>query len=172
VLSYKQSLTEFIFKRTRDYHIAEDLTQEAMLRAYRAMDTLESPLRARSWLYSIAYHVTVDWLRYQGAGKRTHVSEKSNPHAARTVPGIDRILIHREEKDQVKRKLDCLWNTVRKLPPRYRRVFELRYRRWHPISRISRKTGLSEGNVKVRLYRARRMLLEALEKGGLLNPAS
>jgi len=166
---YKKSLTEYIFRRIRDYHIAEDLSQEALLRAYQAMHTLDSLVRIKSWLFSIAYHVTVDWLRYQAAGKRSGTLLSNPDYAEKIAPSTDKILIMCEENHLLQRRVDHLWTKVHELPPIYRKVFELRYRSWRPIAQISKKIGIPEGSVKVRLFRARRMLLKALNKGDLID---
>jgi RNA polymerase sigma-70 factor (ECF subfamily) len=165
--SYRGGLTEYISRRTCDHHAAEDLCQEALFRAYRARHTLESPRRVKGWIYSIAFHVTVDWIRHRCAGKRSiHVLEK-NRQAPVAAPGSDRNLILQEERERIRRQADCLWKLVKDLPPIYREVFELRYRTWRPIAQIAHEIGIPEGNVKIRLFRARRMLATLVACRGL-----
>ncbi|MHC4946600.1 MAG: RNA polymerase sigma factor [Planctomycetota bacterium] len=163
VIRHRGALVKYLYKRIKDYHLAEDLCQETLIRAYTALSTLEEPARIKSWLYSIAYHVSVDWLRNHSARKRSEMPSTDYPYQEGGVPGIDEILMEREEEAQRRREVERLWGMVRELPPIYREVFELRYRTWRPIAQISRRIGIPEGNVKVRLFRARRMLMNDLE---------
>jgi RNA polymerase sigma-70 factor (ECF subfamily) len=158
-IRYRETLVKYLYKRIKDYHLAEDLSQEALFRAYNALPTLEDPARIKSWLYSIAYHVSVDWMRNQSAKKRSEPPCSDYPCREGGAPGSDEILMEREERIGHKREVDRLWGMVRELPLMYREVFELRYRTWRPIAQISSRIGIPEGNVKVRLFRARRMLM-------------
>ncbi len=46
-----------------DHHTTDDLCQEVFLRAYETYHTLIRKKSLRSWLFSIGYHATVDWIR-------------------------------------------------------------------------------------------------------------
>jgi RNA polymerase sigma-70 factor (ECF subfamily) len=57
-------LLRYLYGTVRDHHLAEELTQETMLRAWRYRDSLvddEAPTRA--WLYRVAHNVAIDHLR-------------------------------------------------------------------------------------------------------------
>ena len=164
---YRQDLLDYIKRRIRDHHAAEDLCQETFVRAFQAFDTLKSLSRMRGWLYSIAYHVTVDWLRGMAARRRCRMAYAGSGGAPRAAPPSDTEVLCREENRLRHRRFDRIWTLAKDLPPIYRQVFELRYRRWRPIAGISKHLGLPEGNVKVRLFRARKMLFRAVERKGL-----
>lgn len=53
----------FLSRMVRDDDLAADLTQETFIKAFRALDTLESPGRARAWLFQIASRTALDELR-------------------------------------------------------------------------------------------------------------
>ncbi len=53
----------FLARMVRDDDLAADLTQETFVKAFRALDTLESPDRARAWLFQIASRTALDELR-------------------------------------------------------------------------------------------------------------
>jgi RNA polymerase sigma-70 factor (ECF subfamily) len=155
---YRPGLVRFIFKRMRDYHMAEDLCQEVLYRAYRALDTLESPEKLQGWLYSVAFHVTVDWLRSQSVPRKVAAVKEWTRSLEVSTPSTEAVMVQRDEGMALQRDKVRLWRAVRKLPPIYRQVIELRYNEWRPIARISRMTGISEANIKVRLFRARYLL--------------
>src|SRR5436190_21602705 len=47
----------------KDSSLAEDLAQEAFLKAYRSVDEMREPARLKTWLYSIARFTAIDWIR-------------------------------------------------------------------------------------------------------------
>ncbi|MFH1998654.1 MAG: RNA polymerase sigma factor [Planctomycetota bacterium] len=167
ILEHRGALVKYLYRRTRDFHIAEDLCQETITRAYFALSTLDSPDRIKNWLYSIAYHIAVDWMRGRIAGMR--IAHALKPHLPMEGTGIgaDLIMIQEEETASRERQVRLLWGKVRQLPPIYREIFELRYGKWCPIAQIARQTGIPEGNVKVRLFRARQMLLRLFENSDI-----
>jgi len=160
--AYRPRLIRYLSRHTRDYHTAEDLCQETMFRAYTSLSSLDSRGRLKSWLYSIAYHVAVDWMRSRSTRKRAFTMMSRAIRDRDDGSGVESALIDREERDRIKEEVRRLWGLVRELPPIYREVFEERYRNWHPIAQISKRMGIPEGNVKVRLFRARRMIMKRI----------
>src|SRR3989442_8237484 len=59
-----------LYLETGDAHRAEDLLQEALLRAYRALSELRQPEQFRTWLLSIAQNVLTDSARHEARQKR------------------------------------------------------------------------------------------------------
>ncbi len=53
----------FLARMVRDDDLAADLVQETYIKAFRALDSLESPDRARAWLFQIAHRTALDELR-------------------------------------------------------------------------------------------------------------
>jgi RNA polymerase sigma-70 factor (ECF subfamily) len=67
VREFQRPILNYLFRMVGDRELAEDLTQETYLRAYRALDRLElneeSTARRRAWLYRIAHNAATDHLR-------------------------------------------------------------------------------------------------------------
>ncbi len=63
VRDYHRRIYNYVFRMIGDSALAEDLTQEAFLRAYRALPRLDDGANHRAWLFRIATNVTTDELR-------------------------------------------------------------------------------------------------------------
>ena len=60
---HSTEINTYLARMVRDPELAADLTQDTFVRAFRALDTLDDPDRARPWLYRIANNVALDELR-------------------------------------------------------------------------------------------------------------
>ena len=63
VRKYQKSVHALAWRKVGDFHIAEDITQDTFLKAYRGLSTLKKPQRFASWLYVIAANHCSTWLR-------------------------------------------------------------------------------------------------------------
>jgi RNA polymerase sigma-70 factor (ECF subfamily) len=62
--NYKPQLEAYVFRLTRDAHWAEDIVQAALIRAWRARQSLtEDDAATRSWLFTVAYRIFIDEYR-------------------------------------------------------------------------------------------------------------
>ena len=136
---------------------AEDLAQEALLRAYAGRASFRAE-RARpwAWLRAIASNLAVDFLRRSRRVRflplEAAAAEAVAPDAA---AGGERLA--RED-----RLLVALRAEMGGLPERERRAFCLFYEEGRSIAAISRALGAPEGTVKSWLHRARERLRERL----------
>ena len=62
VKKYEKQVHAFVWRRVRDYHVAEEITQDTFLRAYEKLGTLRDPNRFSGWLYMIATRRFLTWL--------------------------------------------------------------------------------------------------------------
>ena len=164
---YKDMVYTITYRITGNNEDAEELAQDVFVKAYNSLKDFKGRSKFSTWLYSIAYHVTIDWLRSRSAGKRCVASLDKGLVEPQIMPGADLPMISKEETRLLRQRVDRLWSMVRDLPPIYRKVFELRYRKWRPIARIAEMTRIPESNIKVRLFRARRMLARAAQRTGM-----
>jgi RNA polymerase sigma-70 factor (ECF subfamily) len=138
----------------RDDHDAEDVVQEAYLRALRYFDSFRGT-QARAWLLAIVRH-TAYTLRRRGqvAALTTEFSDElHSASAAEQGPGHD--LDRQETAERVQAALDGL-------PARFREVLVLREMRDLSYDEIARIVRIPVGTVMSRLSRARARLAEAL----------
>jgi len=172
VLQHRQGVWTYVLKLTGDRNVADDLCQEVLVRAFETYESLLYEEKARSWLFSITYHVTVDWMRRRSAERRLRKALEKEVCAETSWLSPEGAAIRKEEARLARRSVRALWRHVESLPPIYREIVRLRYARGFPLARIAAKVGIPVGNVKVRLHRARKRLTREMEAGGaFLRPA-
>jgi RNA polymerase sigma-70 factor, ECF subfamily len=140
-----------ILRNTAD---AEDVAQEALLRAYRRFDRLRDRNRFRAWLVRIAFRLALDRLR---SGKRRELRDTlwSQPeHQPRAATAEDLAA-----SNEFRAHLE---NALAELPKKLRLVLLLAAMEGHAIEEIASMLGIPAGTVKSRIFLARKQLAEKL----------
>jgi RNA polymerase sigma-70 factor (ECF subfamily) len=139
------------FARTTDRAQAEDLAQETLLRAFRALDRGERPERPAPWLLGIARNVLLEWLRssrYE-RGLQERLAAVFGPGSEPPFP------------DALARRL-VVADAMEDLPKDLREPVALHYFEGMGVVEVGRHLGISSGAVKTRLWRARLNLRDPL----------
>jgi RNA polymerase sigma-70 factor (ECF subfamily) len=137
---------------------AEDAAQEAFVRAYRKMDSYDPNYKFSTWMLSIASHYCIDLLRRRRLKWVALEEERLTPTQLTShQPGPEKQAMQSEREAAIAALLDTL-------APDYRAAVVLRY--WYDLSyeEIAETTGSTVSAIKSRLFRARRMLAEQLQK--------
>jgi RNA polymerase sigma-70 factor (ECF subfamily) len=170
--AYKELLTRYerpvfslVYRMVRDRNLAEDLAQEAFIRAFNAIDSYNPSYKFSNWILKIANNHTIDYLRKR---RLDTVSMHGSPHAgspdeeARTSLVVestderpDAFVENKELAGQIER-------AIATLRPEYRMVVLLRHVEGYSYEEIAASTELPLGTVKTYLHRARNELKEAL----------
>lgn len=124
---------------------AEDRVQEAFLRAYRALDRFDAARRFAPWLFRIAHNGCVDALRARRAWAPLD-DEAAPAPAAPLTP---------EASPAIAAAVDAL-------PARCRAVLHLKYTLGLDAAEIAARLDMTQGNVRVVLHRAIKLLRERL----------
>jgi len=141
---------------------AEDVAQEAMLRAYRNFYRLRDRERFRSWLVRTAWRLALDRIRAAGRReRREHAAYLEN----RQGSGVENGAATHELERQVAQALDAL-------PGKLRLVMALAAIEGYNTAEVAKLTGLPEGTVKSRLFLARKQLAESLQWMVKKNPST
>ncbi|GAA1674761.1 RNA polymerase sigma factor [Fodinicola feengrottensis] len=139
-----QRLVLSMFALTGDMVEAEDVVQEAFVRAVIHSRKLLAADNPEGWLRVVAANIARSrWRRHVRLGQLLRRSE--SPDVPEMSP--DRILIY---------------TAIRDLPPRYQRAVALHYIADLPVDEIARTLGVSVSTVKTRLHRARETLRRRL----------
>lgn len=131
---------------------AEDVAQEAILRAYRSFHRLRDRERFRGWLVRIAWRLAVDRLR---AAVRRERRELVWADPA-PEPTVEDLAASGEFRKHLERAMD-------ELPEKLRLVLILAAIEGHELREVAALLGLPEGTVKSRLFLARKQLAEKLQ---------
>lgn len=135
---------------TRDAQDAEDVVQEAYLRALRFFGGFRGG-DARPWLLAIVRNASHDWLRQRGALDATTPFDEEIHTGERTSETPETLLLQRADRGTVQRALAAL-------PVRLREVIVLRELEGLSYRQIAEIVGVPVGTVMSRLARARARL--------------
>lgn len=135
---------------------AEDLANETLLRALSAVDTFRGEASLRTWLHRIGVNLAYDLLR----------SRSRNPVLA-AEQGIDLPetaddAINGEQLER-RQMSQCVQNLLTKLPPQQRQLLAQADMFEQSVPQIARDAGITTGNAKIRLHRARCAIRAVLE---------
>jgi RNA polymerase sigma-70 factor (ECF subfamily) len=143
-----------LFLETGDPHLAEDLLQETLLRAYHALGRLNQPGTLRAWLLTIAQNVLTDAARHASRQKRAAPPRVGTEVLAnlpgRSPPPEDEA-VRSEERERV-------LAVLRSLPQEYRLPLTLRYIAGADYEAIETQLGLSNGSLRGLLHRGLKLL--------------
>ena len=149
----RPDLVRFAFWLARDRALAEDVVQEAMLRAWKALDSLDDDARVKQWMLTIVRREHArTWER-----KRLEVTD------------IDALV--EAEADALATEDDAAVSEMRealfRLEEDYREPLVMQVMLGYTTDEIATEMGLSQGAVLTRLFRARQKLRAAMGGGAL-----
>jgi len=150
---YQNKVYRLAFSFTRDRSRAEELTQDAFLKIWRALPRFDGRASFSTWLYTVARNTCVSALRYD-ARRRMQVLDETHEPAARSLEGGART------------NASGVWGLVDRLPEAQRRVITLFYVEDRSVCEVGRLLDMPEGTVKSHLHRARRALADAMKAKG------
>jgi RNA polymerase sigma-70 factor (ECF subfamily) len=153
---HKDRLFAFVWRMVRNHHEAEDVCQDAFLKAFASLDSFSSEYRFSTWLFTIGYRVCLNRLRRQKPVSDDGILASIAEDRTGGAPDV----FESEEAAHVK---DLVWSTVDRLTPPQRAAVLLFYRHELSCQDISRIVQLPLATVKSHLHRARARLRVMLE---------
>ena len=162
VVRFERPVYSLIVRMVQDPATAEDLAQEAFVKAYRSLHLYDASRKLASWLFKIAHNTTLDFLRKNaldtvsleapdddgrgGLGAVLSDSSVENPAAA-------------AERRDMARSLE---RAIARLRPEYREAVVMFYLEGASYQEICEISGLPLGTVKTNLHRARKELAQEM----------
>ena len=149
VAVYHQDMYRYAAWLSRDRSIAEDVVQEALLRAWKSLDALRDDTAAKQWLLTIVRRENARYFER----KRLETVDIDNLTASQAA-------LLAEEPDE---ELDHMRRALYGLEDDYREPLVLQVLMGYSTNEIAEQMGLKQGAVLTRLHRARAKLREKME---------
>ncbi len=155
VKKYQKGVHALVWRKIGDFHIAQEVTQDAFLNAYQKLGTLKNHNLFAGWLYVIASNLCLDWLRKNRLPMESLDVEDTNE--------VDKVsysqyTVEKRESEADENRREVVKDLLKKLPESERTVMTLHYLGEMTIKTISEFLGVSQNTVKSRLSRARNRL--------------
>ena len=147
---YHQDMYRYAAWLSRDQAIAEDVVQEALLRAWKSLDNLRDEGAAKQWLLTIVRRENARYFER----KRLETVDIDNLTASQAA------LLAVEESDE----LDDMRQAIYELDDEYREPLVLQVLMGFNTNEIAEQMGLKQGAVLTRLHRARARLKDKMAK--------
>jgi RNA polymerase sigma-70 factor, ECF subfamily len=146
---YSRPVISFIFDMVNDRALAEELTQETFVRAFRAIRTMRRETKLSTWLFGIARNVARESLRARTrAVRHVNLADKSVMDLSDDKPVPVEGVLSKELNDVIRRSLAALDEDKRL-------VFTLKVLHQCSYEEIAEITGFSIAKLKTDLHRAR-----------------
>ncbi len=158
VLKYRDRIYALAYNMTSNRHDAEDLVQDAFVRAYRSLGKFRGQSSFYTWIYRIAVNRAINFLKKRKRRQAPSLDDVDGgiERDPAFVELSARITPRREVNlNELQKKLN---EALQKLSEKHRTVVVLHDIQGIPHEQISRMVGVSEGTVRSRLFYARKQL--------------
>lgn len=157
---YQRRLTAFLSQLVGDLELARELTQEAFIRAWSALDRFDSRYRFSTWLFRIAHNLGIDQLRRKRLQTvPLYRTDSDGEELEVVVADLEKDpLGHLENRALA----DGLREVIDELRPEYRELVLLRHFAGLSYQEIADFKDMPLGTVKNKLFRAHSVLRNAL----------
>ncbi|NLX66313.1 MAG: sigma-70 family RNA polymerase sigma factor [Bacteroidales bacterium] len=153
VETYQEMAITIAYRICGNLQDAEDVVQDSFVKAYRNLHSFRADSKFSTWLYRIVYNTAVT-LTKSKIWTSTHETDMENAVHLSGNPA-DLNIEHSEQKEMV-------GEILQKMPKGDALLLTLYYMEENPVKDIAKITGLNESNVKVKLFRARKLFKEML----------
>lgn len=152
--SHKDRLFAFIWRMVRNHHDAEEICQDAFLKAMGSLQTFSTEYRFSTWLFTIGYRICLNRMRR----RKLFAGDVDVTNMTELATGDEDTL----QSEETTRFRTCVWDAVDKLSPPQRATVLLFYRHDLGCNEIARILEIPVATVKSHLHRARQRLREIL----------
>lgn len=166
VSRYERMVYTLARRITGDNHVAEDVTQQTFISALDHLSTFREEASFKTWLLRIASNGALKVLRKRNGLPTVSLESQTEPQEGYdTVPHPEMIAEWQHSPAELvaqKETMQTVETALMELDEKYRMVFILRDLEGLSVEETATALGISPGNVKVRLLRARLQLREKL----------
>ncbi|MBE0665284.1 MAG: sigma-70 family RNA polymerase sigma factor [Chrysiogenales bacterium] len=163
---YEKKIFSFVIRMVRNEEVAVDLTQDFFFKIYTVMDKYNFEYKFSTWAYRICYNLVIDHIRKNQSQVDSLDDDSISPHELFASENVSREdgfknLAREETRDYV-------WRVVDHIPLKFRELILLRYIQDLKYEEIAVITSLPVGTVKNRIFKAKELLKQEMEKDGML----
>ena len=162
VVKYQRKLARLLSRFIRDANEVEDVTQEAFIKAYRALPSFRGDSAFYTWLYRIGINTAKNYLVALGRRAPT-VTEVDNEEAEDLEVGEQLKDMNTPEQQMMTRQIaETVNSTLQELPEELRTAITLREIDGLSYEEIAQIMNCPIGTVRSRIFRAREAIAEQL----------
>ena len=160
VEKHQKGVHALAWRKVKDFHYAEEITQDTFLQAYKKLSTLKNPNQFAGWLYVIANRLCINWLQRH---KPALQSLEDTPMEEIEESSYAHYTSEQRETEGTEHRHEIAEKLLSKLPESERTVMTLHYLGEMTAKEISKFLGVSVNTITNRLWRARKRLREDQE---------
>ncbi|MDB1144975.1 MAG: sigma-70 family RNA polymerase sigma factor [Alcaligenaceae bacterium] len=165
VLKYQKRIYHVMYRFCQDHHTAEDLTQEAFIKAFRAIQGFRSDSGFYTWMYRIAVNTAKNYLVSLKTKPQTVDVFSSSEEDEGTFSVLD-TLSDEDTPDRLlenKQLMQALSDALEDLPADLHHIMVLRELEGLSYDEIAKLLDIPIGTVRSRIFRARAVLLKKMD---------
>jgi RNA polymerase sigma-70 factor (ECF subfamily) len=157
ISAFQGPLQVFLSRLCGSRELAEDLAQETFVRVLGNLDRFDDRFRFSTWLYTIARRLWMNHIsKHRPVADSEHVERRGGVEEMPVAQAA-----RREQRTRLRRLLD---RALGALSGPQREMVLLFHQQGWGVQDIARRSNLPEGTVKSHLYRARRRMLEVIQR--------
>jgi RNA polymerase sigma-70 factor (ECF subfamily) len=148
---YRSPVVRYLYRMVQNHGVAEDLAQEVFLRVYRSRGSYQPAAKFTTWLFRIATHLALNWLRDGKKERGQETLEDAQTGVSRQLsdnrPSVEQAMVNEVRLEEVRR-------AVAALPDKQRAAVLMHKYEDMEYSHIAKVLECSESAVKSLLFRA------------------
>lgn len=157
---YGEKILQLVYLIVKDRTMAEDITQEVFLKAFRDLHAFRGESEIKTWLYRIAINESKKYLRSWSFRQIFSTFQKESVPDEPDQEHVEDRVIGKLTKEEMAQR-------VMAMSPQYRQVILLHYYEDLTVREIAQVLDISEELVRTKLHRARKQFKLLIEKEGL-----
>ncbi len=152
---YKNMILSMAYYISQNEYDALDMAQEVYVKLYKNVYKFEGKSKFSTWVYSVARNTCID--EYKRIKRNRNYFETDEKELSAETEGPEDIILKKELSDFVRIMLS-------ELPPIYNKILSLRYIETLSYREIAERLECSEGTVKSRLFRGKKMMKKIIDE--------
>ncbi len=148
---YRDRLYSFLYRLCLNEAVAEEILQQAFIKAFKYLDKWDSSKGLKNWLYMIARNAFYDYVTKENKFKTVCMEDMQFFLASCESGPEDKAILKSEYEDVLK--------NIYELKPKYSEILILRYVEEKSYEEIGEILNIPLGTVKIRLHRAKEKLI-------------